>query len=98
MKRTSPTAWDQALTALQSVRAKAHFPHEYSAAIREACREIQEQLRRMLEYPPISEKSADLHRLHERLDRICQLSNQMECGSLIIEISQAMDAAWKRMP
>ena len=48
------SAWDQALTALQTVRAKAHFPHEYSAAIREACREMQEQIRRMLEYPPIA--------------------------------------------
>ncbi len=95
------SAWEDAFTALRAVKDESHIPNEHSMALRDSCRKMQEGIRKMLEYHPIKgegDTANDLRRLNERMNRICELSNAMECGSLMIEISRALDAAYRRVP
>lgn len=95
------SAWDDAFAALRAVKDKAHIPNEHSVALRDSCRDMQEGIRKMLAYSPIRgerDEANDLRRLNERMEQICELSNMMECGSLMIEIERAMQTAYKRMP
>jgi len=42
--------------------------------------------------------SPELTRLQKRLDRVRELRNIMELGSLNIEIRREIDEAWRRLP
>jgi hypothetical protein len=95
------SAWDDALNAMRSIQTEKLIPIRHSVALRESCRVMQHEISKMLKYQPIRGEGGvadDLRRLTERLDRICELANEMECGSLAIEITRALDAAYKRMP
>lgn len=92
------SAWDSAFEALRSVKDLSAKPHEHSQKLRDVCREMQEGIRRMLEYGPISKGGDDLRKINERLDRVVELANMQECGSLMIEIQRAMESAYRRMP
>jgi hypothetical protein len=91
-------AWDDCWTALRKIKDLAHVPNKHSEDLREACHAMRAEIPKMLEYGPVRDGSDDLHRLAERLARIVELANMMECGSLQIEIERAMESAYKRMP
>jgi hypothetical protein len=91
-------AWDDCFTALRKIKDLAHVPNKHSEALREACHAMRAEIPKMLEYGPVREGADDIRRLSERLARIVELANMMECGSLLIEVERAMEAAYKRMP
>jgi hypothetical protein len=92
------SAWDDCYAALRKIKCMAHVPKEHSVVLREACHTMRAEIAKMLEYAPMRDQSADLIRLGERLGRVVELANIMECGSLQIEIERAMESAYKRMP
>ena len=91
-------AWDDCFNALRKIKDLAHVPNAHSVELRDACHAMRAEIAKMLEYAPVRDSSDDLHRLIERLGRVVELANIMECGSLQIEIERAMESAYKRMP
>lgn len=94
------TAWDGCFNALRKIKGLAHVPNKNSEELRETCHTMRAEIIKMLEYAPVRDGSGsnELHRLSERLNRVVELANMMECGSLIVEIERVMDSAYKRMP
>lgn len=91
-------AWDDCFNALRKIKGLAHVPNAHSVELREVCHAMRAEIAKMLEYAPVRDRSDDLMKLGERLGRVVELANIMECGSLQIEIERAMESAYKRMP
>ena len=91
-------AWDDCFNALRKIKDLAHVPNAHSVELRDACHAMRAEIVKMLDYAPVRDLSDELTRLSERLGRVVELANIMECGSLQIEIERAMQSAYKRMP
>lgn len=91
-------AWDDCFTALRKIKDLARVPNAHSVELRDVCYAMRAEIAKMLKYAPVRDRSDDLTRLGERLNRVVELANIMECGSLQMEIERTMESAYKRMP
>ena len=101
MKKAKPVSVDDSvetcMQCIKDIRQLFPKPNEHGQAIRDACRLMQERIQCMLS-TGLQSEGKDLTRLYEDLDLICSLTNQMECGGLMIKMDHAMQAAYRRLP
>lgn len=90
--------YEEAVRALREAKKLAYVPFVHSQKLRDSCYLMLGSVREMLAYPPVAEGGDDLRRLAARLDRVIELSNMMECADLARQVTEAMEAAYHRLP
>lgn len=91
------SASETCMVAIQSIRAQIPLPLDYANKIREAARSMQMQIS-ALKKSGLQDDSPELTKLNLRLEVIAQLTNEMECGDLMILGDRALQAAYRRLP
>lgn len=89
--------FDQIAGAIRGSNTCARRMQELDQQIRDNLDEFESNLRKILEFPKVVE-APEAERLLRRVERLRELRNMCEFGSLMIEVERDMDAVWRRLP
>jgi hypothetical protein len=100
MKRAvqnKPTILDEIVLAMHGANECATRMHELDEQIRDNLEDFGAHLRKLLEFPKLFQ-APEAERLLWRIERLRELRNMSEYGSLKIVVNRDMDAIWQRVP
>ena len=89
--------FDEIAQAIQGANACGHEMHRLDEANREQLELLESNLRKILDFPKVVE-APEAAKLLRRIERLRELRNMSEYGSLMLEIERSMDGIWKRLP
>jgi hypothetical protein len=95
--RNKPTVFDEIVLAMRSANECATRMHELDEQIRDNLDDFGAHLRKLLEFPNLFQ-APEAEKLLRRIERLRELRNMSEYGSLMIVVKRDMEAIWQRVP
>lgn len=98
MKRPkSATVFDEITLAVRGAKESAARLRGLSEQLGDDLSDFEAHLRKLLEFPRLFE-APEAVKLLRRIERLRELRNVMELGSLQITVERDMEAVWGRVP